>query len=480
MSISNLLLPVIMCGGSGTRLWPVSRKSFPKQFININSDQKKSLLQQTLERLRPLKDSYNPILICNQEHRFIVAEQTREIGIKPLSIILEPESKNTAAAIALAALESSELNEDPILLVLASDHLIKNNRNFLKSLDRAVEIAKKGRLVTFGVIPTSAETGFGYIKSQHPLDSKSLEGSNIETFIEKPNKDLAEKLFLDKKFSWNSGIFVFKSSVIISEMQKYAPEVLNKCNEAMKNSNNDLDFKRIDKTIFKDCPFISIDVAIMEKTKLGSVVPLDAQWSDIGSWKSLWEYEKKNENGNLIQGNVFLKNVKNSFLKSDNKLIIGIGLKNLIAIDTKDALLISDMDQSQQIKEIINSLKGEGVREAIEHKKGFRPWGNYISIAEGKRWQVKLINVNPGASLSLQKHHHRAEHWVVVRGTAKVKIEKSEKILTENQSTFIPLGSIHQLSNPGKIILSIIEVQSGDYLGEDDIVRFEDKYGRIN
>ena len=474
------LLPVILCGGSGTRLWPESRESFPKQFIDLNSDNEESLLQQTLLRLKEIKNLNPPILICNEQHRFIVAEQSRAIGINPNSIILEPESRNTAAAIALAALEALRTEKDPILLILPSDHLIKNNLNFLRSLNSAIEIANQNKIVTFGVVPNSPEIGFGYIKSYSPLNSDTLDGSEIDEFIEKPNIELAKKFLKDKRFSWNSGMFLFKSSVIISEMKKFAPEVVQTCSDALSKIRNDFDFKRFDGEIFRNCPSISIDVAVMEKTNIGFVVPLDANWSDIGNWKSLWEYEQKNESGNLIRGNVLLEDVENSFIKSDNRLVIGIGVKNLIAIDTDDALLISDMEHSQKIKEIINNLKKKGIKEASEHKKGFRPWGNYISIANGKRWQVKLINVNPGASLSLQKHHHRAEHWVVVRGTAQVKVENSEKILFENQSTFIPIGAIHQLSNPGKLMLSIIEIQSGDYLGEDDIIRLKDNYGRLN
>ena len=479
----NQILPVILCGGSGTRLWPLSRESFPKQFLNLTSNSKRTLLQETLERLRLFGKLLNPILICNEEHRFILAEQIRELGVVPNSIILEPFSRNTAAPVALAALQSLtnvDKNEDPILLVLSSDHIIGNNENFLKSLKSALALARKGRLVTFGCVPHSAETGFGYIQAEKELDMNSMEGSEIKKFIEKPNKILAEKLILDKRFLWNSGMFAFKANTIIREFEKYSPELLINCRAAIKNNLKDYDFQRLNQNAFAKCQSISIDVAVMEKTKIGSVVPLDANWSDIGSWKALWEHEEKDEDNNVLQGNIFIKDVQNSFLKSDDKLLVGIGLKNIVAIDTNDALLISDLDSSQNIKEIVNAMKNQQINEATQHKKGFRPWGNYLSIAAGSKWQVKLINVNPRESLSLQKHNHRAEHWIVVQGNALVKIEEKISLLKENQSTFIPLGCKHKLSNPGDNILTIIEVQSGNYLGEDDIIRFEDKYGRVS
>ena len=479
----NQILPVILCGGSGTRLWPLSRESFPKQFLNLTSNSKRTLLQETLERLRLFGKLLNPILICNEEHRFILAEQIRELGVVPNSIILEPFSRNTAAPVALAALQSLtnvDKNEDPILLVLSSDHIIGNNENFLKSLKSALALVRKGRLVTFGCVPHSAETGFGYIQAEKELDMNSMEGSEIKKFIEKPNKILAEKLILDKRFLWNSGMFAFKANTIIREFEKYSPELLINCRAAIKNNLKDYDFQRLNQNAFAKCQSISIDVAVMEKTKIGSVVPLDANWSDIGSWKALWEHEEKDEDNNVLQGNIFIKDVQNSFLMSDDKLLVGIGLKNIVAIDTNDALLISDLDSSQNIKEIVNAMKNQQINEATQHKKGFRPWGNYLSIAAGSKWQVKLINVNPRESLSLQKHNHRAEHWIVVQGNALVKIEEKISLLKENQSTFIPLGCKHKLSNPGDNILTIIEVQSGNYLGEDDIIRFEDKYGRVS
>ena len=472
------LVPVILCGGQGSRLWPLSRKNYPKQFLNLNSKSDKSLLQQTQQRIQNIKRLSEPIIICNESHRFIVAEQMREINVKPNSIILETFAKNTAPAIALAALKSLEAKTDPTLIVLASDQLIKNNESFLKSLNSATKIADKNKIITFGIIPTSAETGYGYIESVKNLNLKTLEGSDIVRFIEKPKKSIAEKFLKDDRYSWNSGMFVFKASVILKELEIYAPEIIECCRNSLNNCVNDLDFIRLNKKEFSKCPSISIDVAVMEKTKIGSVVPLNAEWSDIGTFKSLWEYEEKNDQGNLVQGNVFLKNVKDSFFRSEDKLLVGFGVKDLIAIDTFDATFISKKELSQEVKELVVEMKKCGINEASQNKKGFRPWGSYLSIAKDKSWQVKILEVSVGASLSLQKHHHRAEHWVVVQGTALVKVGEKENILHENQSTYIPLGVKHQLSNPGKSILRIIEVQSGDYLGEDDIVRYKDQYGR--
>jgi len=472
------LLPVILCGGQGTRLWPLSRKSYPKQFLNLNSNVDKSLLQQTQTRLNNLKNLSEPILICNESHRFIVAEQMREIKVKPNSIILEPIGKNTAPAITLAALKALEDGNNPILIVLASDHLIKDNESFIKSLNSAINLAISNRISTFGIIPSSAETGYGYIESTENLNLETLEGSEIKRFIEKPEKQIAERFVKDKRYSWNSGMFVFKASAIIKELENHAPEIVKHCKNALNNFVNDLDFIRVNENEFSKCPSVSIDVAVMEKTKIGSVVPLDAKWSDIGSLKSLWEYEEKNDQGNLIQGNVLLKKVKDSFFKSDKRLLVGLGVKDLIAIETDDVTLIANKESSQEIKDLVNEMITNGIDEAVNHKKGYRPWGNYLSLASDQFWQVKIIEVKPGASLSLQKHRYRSEHWVVVKGTASVTIEDKEIILEENQSVFIPVGSKHKLANSKKENLSIIEVQCGTYLGEDDIIRYEDKYGR--
>jgi len=474
----NNLVPVILCGGQGSRLWPLSRKNYPKQFLDLNSKSDKSLLQQTQQRLRKIKSLSDPILICNESHRFIVAEQMRGINIKPNSIILETIGKNTAPAITLAALKSLETKKDPTLIVLASDHLIKDNESFLKSLNSAIKIAENNKIIAFGIIPTSAETGYGYIESTENLDLKTFEGREIKRFIEKPEKKIAESYLKDNRYSWNSGMFVFKSSVILKELEIYAPEIIECCRNSLNNYENDLDFIRLNKKEFSKCPAVSIDVAVMEKTKIGTVVPLNAKWSDIGSFQSLWEYEDKNDQGNLIQGNVFLKNVKDSFFRSEDKLLVGFGVEDLIAINTFDATFIAKKECSQEVKQLVSEMKNNFIEEVFQNKKGFRPWGNYLSLAKDKRWQVKIIVVNVGASLSLQKHNHRSEHWVVVQGTALVKIGNVENVLYENQSAYIPVGVKHQLSNHGKSILRIIEVQSGDYLSEDDIVRYKDKYGR--
>ena len=479
ISMTDNIYPVILCGGFGTRLWPLSRKSYPKQFLKLNSKSKSSLLQQTQNRLRKYEQFSKPILICNEEHRFIVAEQMREIDIKPSSIILEPIGRNTAASIVLAALQSLKFNKNSTLLVLSSDHLMSSNDNFDKGLKKAFELAHKNKIVTFGILPSSANTGFGYIQSKQTLNFNSSDGCEINKFIEKPNLTLAKKFLLDKKFSWNSGMFVFKASTIINEMEKFHPEIINCCKKALEFSEIDLDFKRLDKKLFEACPSFSIDVAVMEKTNIGYVVPLNVNWTDIGNWRSLWEYEPKNKEGNVIEGKVFLEKVKESYFNSSsNKLLVGMGVKDLIVVDTDDVTLVSDKNHAQEVKKLVEKIKQQGMIESEIHKRGFRPWGDYLSIASNEKWQVKLINVRSGESLSMQKHQYRAEHWVVVKGLAEVTIEDKKYILKENQSTFIPLGFKHQLSNPGKENLSIIEVQCGSYLGEDDIIRYDDRYGR--
>ena len=479
MSI-NSIIPVILCGGSGTRLWPLSRKSYPKQFLSINENKKSSLLQQTYERIRDLDGIKKPILICNEEHRFLVAEQMREIDIVPESILLEPIGRNTAPAIALAALKSLEVESDPTLLILSSDHIILNKDNFIEVIKSGLNYAQNGRLVTFGIVPTSAETGYGYIKSTEPFKESCLDGLNIERFIEKPNLESAIKFIQDKKFTWNSGIFLFNSKIILKEIEKFSPEVFKSCKQSLQGDLLDLDFQRLNKKYFTNCPDASIDVAVMEKTDLGTVLPLDAGWSDVGSWESVWKISKKDQNHNVIEGNILVKDTSNCFLKSNKRLVAAIGVKDLVIVETSDAILISDIRKTQDVKNIVSKLKESGIPAGLEHKKIYRPWGFYESVVEDSRWQVKLINVKPGAKLSLQRHNHRSEHWIVVSGTAKIEVDDKEIILYENQSSYIPLGSKHRLSNPGKIPLKLIEVQSGSYLGEDDIERFEDNYGRIS
>jgi len=477
---ANSIIPVILSGGSGTRLWPLSRESYPKQFLALDSRTKKTLLQKTFERLIGLEGLENPILICNEDHRFIVAEQFREINTDPQAIILEPEGRNTAPAIAVAALQAISSGEDPLLLILAADHLIENIVEFKKVIQSAKTYANKGRLVAFGIVPTCAETGYGYIEAKEspPNQEGKNTGLEINKFIEKPNKEIAEKLIKDSRYTWNSGMFLFKASSIINELEKFSPEIIDYCKIAIEKDLVDLDFLRLEANSFKKCPKISLDIAVMEKTNLGTVLPLNVGWSDIGSWKSLWEISQKNSDGNYINGRIIAEESKNCYLKSEQRLIVGIGINNLIVVDTNDALLVANRNQSQNIGNIIKSLNSKEFPEGKVHKKIYRPWGNYTTIFEGDRWLVKLIEVKPNASLSLQMHHHRAEHWVVVNGTALTEKDGEKQLLSENESTFIPLGCKHRLSNPGKMKLELIEVQSGTYLDEEDIIRFEDSYGR--
>ncbi len=475
---SRTILPVILCGGSGTRLWPLSRKSFPKQYLSINSLSNKTLLQKTQERIMNLKNVSEPIIICNEEHRFIVAEQMREIKVQPNKILLEPFGRNTCPAITLATLKAVEDNNDPIILILSSDHHIKENNKFIKAINVGIEYASKGRIVTFGVIPDYPATGYGYIKSQNSIKKGIVEGLNIEQFIEKPNSKKAFELFSNPHYSWNSGIFLFKASTLLKELKSLSPNLLDSCKKSINKDLFDLNFQRLNKEVFKNIPNISFDVAIMEKTKLGTVVPLDAGWSDIGNWNSVWKVSKKDRNLNHIKGNIYLSESRNCYVESENKLIYGLGLNDLIIVQSNDATLIINQNEAEKVKGIVEELTKNNIPEGENHKKVFRPWGNYLTIAEDPRWQIKLIVVHPGQSLSLQKHNHRSEHWVVVNGTARVEINNNVQILSENESSYIPLGSVHRLSNPGEIPLKLVEVQSGSYLGEDDIIRFEDNYGR--
>jgi mannose-1-phosphate guanylyltransferase len=459
-----------MCGGSGTRLWPLSRKQFPKQFIPLVNDT--SMLQDTLARLPEMHQA--PVFICNEDHRFLVAEQVKQVQCNDATILLEPEGRNTAPAVALAALHALIENEDAILLILAADHVIENVEEFHKAIDIATVSAEKGKLVTFGIVPTHAETGYGYIKQ-----SKSLgDVYEVAQFVEKPNVETAQAYLASGDYLWNSGMFLFKASRYLEELEKSRPDILAACKKSMVDVEKDLDFTRPDREAFLTCADESIDYAVMEKTDDAVVVPLNAGWSDVGSYSALWEVCEQDAQQNVLKGDVIAHDTSHSYIHSQNKLIATLGVNNLVIIDTPDAILIADKDKVQNVKDIVNELKASQRSEVNLHREVFRPWGKYDSVDNGERFQVKRITVNPGAKLSVQMHHHRAEHWIVVSGTAKVTLDDKTMLLSENQSTYIPIGVVHALENPGKLPLEMIEVQSGSYLGEDDIVRFEDKYGR--
>ena len=475
---TNKILPVILCGGSGTRLWPLSRSSYPKQFLALNENSKNTFIQETYERLNGLKNLIKPLIICNEEHRFIVAEQMREKNIEPLSIFLEPFGRNTAPAITIAALRALEDGQDPNLLILSADHFIKNNEKFRKIIEKAIQYSENGAIVTFGVPPFSPEIGYGYIETEDQFEDLPNSGIPILRFVEKPDEHKAREMISTGRFLWNSGIFLSKASVITKEIKKFRPDLYKACINSFKGCQKDLNFSRLDTEPFLNCPNISFDIAVMEKTKLGMVFPMEVGWSDVGSWNSLWKESKKDKNGNSKFGNVILDKTENCFLLSSNRLIVALGIKDLIVVETNDALFVGNRESDQDVKKIVSNLKKQNIQEANFHNKGFRPWGDFLSIESGENWQVKRIEVKPKSSLSLQMHKHRAEHWIVVSGEAFVEIDDKELILLENQSTFIPLGSKHRLSNKKNKPLVIIEVQSGDYLGEDDIIRFNDKYGR--
>jgi len=459
---------VIMAGGSGTRLWPLSRAAHPKQFLALHGDD--TMLQATVKRLSGL-DVKSSVIICNEEHRFFVAEQLREIG-KLGSIILEPVGRNTAPAIALAALTSKE---DDLLLVLAADHVIQDHAAFSNAVAGAVPLAEAGKLVTFGIVADSPNTGYGYIRR----GEENGIGFMVDQFVEKPTIEVAKRYVDSGEYYWNSGMFLIKASRYIAELSRFRPDIYEACISSVAKLQTDLDFVRVDRDLFEACPSESIDYAVMEKTEDAVVVPMDVGWSDIGSWSSLWEISQKDGNGNATHGDVMLHETKSSYVRTDGKLVVAIGVDDLIIVSTKDVLVVAHKDRVENVKVISEKIKSEERPEWRHHREVFRPWGKYDSIDHGERYQAKRITVNPGAKLSVQMHHHRAEHWVVVSGTAKVTNGEKIFILSENQSTYIPLGAVHALENPGKVPLEIIEIQSGTYLGEDDIVRFDDIYGRV-
>ncbi|MFT5701710.1 MAG: mannose-1-phosphate guanylyltransferase/mannose-6-phosphate isomerase [Desulforhopalus sp.] len=476
-----MIIPVILCGGSGTRLWPLSRELYPKQLIALTGEH--TLLQQTVMRLSGIKEVGSPIIICNEEHRFLVAEQLRQVNIQADTIILEPVGRNTAPATALAALRITHEQKDSTMLVLPADHLIEDTQSFHDAVEAAVKIAQTNNLVTFGVVPKGPETGYGYIKKGEPHGKNDQKGQQlsfkISQFVEKPDLKTAEGYLADGNFFWNSGMFVFKASVFLAELEKNDNKIFAQCQRAYAKSTVDLDFTRVDTTEFSACPSDSIDYAVMEKTAKGIIIPVDVGWNDIGSWSALWDVGPKDQNGNVVHGDVMMQATSNSFIHSSNRLIATIGLEDCIIVDTADAVMVAKKNSVQDVKKIVNSLRALSRQEASLHKCVYRPWGSYEGMISGERFQVKIITVKPGAILSLQMHHHRAEHWIVVKGTAIVTKGTTESTLHENESTYIPLGETHRLENPGVIPLELIEVQTGSYLGEDDIVRFEDNYGRL-
>ena len=476
MSDSPALLPVILCGGTGTRLWPLSRASYPKQYWALADNADETLLQLTHRRLEGLPGLGSPLLICNEDHRFVVAEQMRQIGVEPESILLEPMGRNTAPAVCVAALRATARGDDPLLLVLAADHVIRQPEAFRQAIAAGIPSAIEGRLVTFGIVPTAPETGYGYIESAEPL--RCDRPVPIARFVEKPDRADAEQFLASGRFTWNSGMFLFRASAMLAELERLSPEVVSCCRSAIEHDTPDLQFLRLDREAFAKCPSVALDVAVMERTPLGAVLPLQAGWSDVGSWGALWESAERDRDGNVLRGRVISQGSRNCYLRSEHRLLVGLGVENLVVVETDDAVLVAHRDRSQQVKAVVQELESTGASEGRAHRRIYRPWGHYDGVVEGRRWQVKRLMVKAGAALSLQMHHHRAEHWVVVSGTALVEKNGVEELVEENQSTYIPLGAQHRLTNPGKIPVELIEVQSGPYLGEDDIVRFEDAYGR--
>lgn len=467
------IFPVIMAGGNGSRLWPLSRVLYPKQFLRLEGDY--TMLQETVRRLDGLHSSA-PLVICNEEHRFLVAEQLRAIDQLAGNIILEPVGRNTAPAIALAAMTALNRGEDALLLVLAADHVIRSPVAFVAAVEAARTHAEAGKLVTFGIVPTVPETGYGYIRRGAP---QSQSGYAVSRFVEKPDLETARHYMESGEYYWNSGMFLFRASSYLQELQRFRPDIYTVCEQALVNSSSDMDFIRVDKASFLACPDDSIDYAVMEKTQEAVVVPLDAGWCDVGSWSSLWEISPKADDGNVQQGDVLYHASRNNYVYAESSLVSLVGVEDLVVVQTKDATLVARRDQVQEVKKIVDQLKQQGRTEHHVHREVYRPWGKYDAIDKGQRFQVKHISVKPGERLSLQMHHHRAEHWIVVSGTAQVTCGERVQLVTENQSVYIPLGEKHALENPGKVQLELIEVQSGSYLGEDDIVRFDDRYGRV-
>lgn len=460
-----MLLPVVMAGGSGTRLWPLSRTLFPKQFLSLTSSA--TMLQETLQRLTPL--AHQPaFIICNQEHRFIVAEQLRKATLANGGIALEPVGRNTAPAVAIAALHARANGSDPLLLVLAADHVIAQPAAFCQAVRAAMPLAEEGKLVTFGIVPTAAETGYGYIQQGVAAGQGA---STVAAFVEKPDLELAQQYVAEGCYLWNSGMFLFKASVYLNELALHCPQMVEQCQRALQLAQDDLDFIRLDPDAFAACPDDSIDYAVMEKTANAVVMPLDASWSDVGSWSALWEVSEKDAQGNVLQGDVLTEQTHNSFIYAQHRLTATVGIDDVVVVETKDAVLVAHKDRVQDIKGIVNQLKAANRSEQLQHREVFRPWGSHDAIADGQRYHVKQVMVKPGQKTAVQIHYHRAEHWVIVSGTAQVTRGDDTFLISENESTYIPVGVAHSIENPGKIPLEMIEVRTGIYLEEDDIVR---------
>ncbi|MFP4317198.1 MAG: mannose-1-phosphate guanylyltransferase/mannose-6-phosphate isomerase [Desulfovibrionales bacterium] len=507
-----MIIPIILSGGSGTRLWPMSRQLYPKQLLPLAGE--RTMLQETVSRLKGMEEIGRPVVICNEDHRFMVAEQLRQIGVDPQAIILEPKGRNTAPAAAVGALHALASDPKAVLLVLPADHIIRDVDAFSTAVRQGVQAAREGRLITFGIVPTGPETGYGYIKkgkwqaasgkgeegkqpaasseqgrggeeaqsSTPKAESKTEEGNSgvfaVERFVEKPDLVTAGEYVQSGEYLWNSGMFVFQGDRFIEELERFAPEMVACSREALEKGARDLDFIRLDKDAFEACPSDSIDYAVMEKTDAAAVIPLNAGWNDIGSWSALWDVGTADGNHNVCLGDVITHGSKGCYLHSTSRLVAAVGLEDQVVVETKDAVLVASKGQVQDVKAIVEMLKKKARDEAVVHSRVYRPWGDYECIDQAARFQVKRITVKPGEVLSLQMHHHRAEHWVVVKGTARITRGEDVIVLTEDQSTYIPLGTVHRLENPGRIPLELIEVQTGSYLGEDDIVRLEDVYGR--
>ena len=463
-----MIFPVILSGGAGTRLWPMSREQYPKQLLALTGEE--TLLQQTATRLDGIERVADALIVCNQEHQFLIAEQMREAGKTPMNILLEPVGRNTAPALTLAAHYARSQDDDPLLLAMPADHNIRDVAAFRAAMEEAVPVAQQGSLVTFGVAPSAPETGYGYIKRG--------KGHKVSAFVEKPDLATAKEYLAAGNYLWNSGIFMMLASTWLEELERFQPEMARACAAAYDKGRQDGDFFYVDREEFDACPSDSIDYAVMERTDRAAVIALDAGWSDIGAWSALWETLNQDSGGNVIMGDVYTHDTSNALLISQHRLLAAVGVDNIAVIETPDAVLVTCKDRAQDVKEIVNRLKADERSEYQFHRRVFRPWGSYESLDAGERFQVKRLTVNPGAILSLQLHHHRAEHWVVVKGTARVTRGDEVFTLNENESTYIPVGTKHRLENPGTTLLEVIEVQSGGYLGEDDIVRFEDKYNR--